>query len=70
MKYGVTGVINMRSEYHYTLHEDLLQMHLLLLPTDDNEAPTLEHLREGVEFIADQIEQGAIPEYCSGFPAT
>jgi len=55
---GITGVVNMRSEYHYTLHEDLLNIHYLLLPTDDNEAPTIEHLHQGVEFIAEQVSSG------------
>jgi len=55
---GITGVVNMRSEYHYTMHEDFLHVHYLLLPTDDNEAPTIEHLHQGVDFIRDQIEQG------------
>jgi len=58
VKYGITGVINMRSEYHYTLHKDLIKIHLLLLPTDDNEAPSIEHLHQGVDFIKDQVEQG------------
>ncbi|MEM7009215.1 MAG: dual specificity protein phosphatase family protein [Thermodesulfobacteriota bacterium] len=59
-RYGITGVINMRSEYHYTLHKDLMNIHLLLLPTDDNEAPTIEHLHQGVDFIRGQVEQGGI----------
>ena len=58
VKYGITGVINMRSEYNYTLHKDLINIHLLLLPTDDNEAPTLEHLHQGVDFIRAQVEEG------------
>jgi len=33
-------------------------MHLLLLPTDDNEAPTLEHLHEGVDFIRKIVKEG------------
>lgn len=57
-KNGITGVINMRSEYHYTLHKDLINIHLLLLPTDDNEAPTLEHLHQGVSFIKDRVGEG------------
>ncbi len=57
-RHGVTGVINMRSEYHYTLHKDLSEVHLLLLPTDDNEAPTIEHLREGVDFIKKIVKEG------------
>ena len=57
-KYGITGVINMRSEYNYTLRKDLMHIHLLLLPTDDNEAPTIEHLHQGVDFITSQVEQG------------
>lgn len=57
-RHGVTGVINMRSEYHYTLHKDLSKIHLLLLPTDDNEAPTLEHLHEGVDFIKERVQEG------------
>ncbi len=57
-RYGITGVVNMRSEYRYTFHEDLLNIHYLLLPTDDNEAPTIEHLYQGVQFIKEQISEG------------
>lgn len=58
VRYGITGVINMRSEYNYSLQKDLTNIHLLLLPTDDNQAPTIEHLNEGVEFISDRVEEG------------
>lgn len=57
-RYGITGIINMRSEYNYSLHKDLTNIHLLLLPTDDNEAPTIQHLNEGVEFISNRVEEG------------
>jgi len=57
-RHGITGVINMRSEYHYTLQKDLSKIHLLLLPTDDNEAPSIEHLHEGVDFIQERIDEG------------
>ena len=57
-RYGITGVVNMRGEYHYTLHEDFLNIHYLLLPTDDNDAPTIEHLHQGVEFIREQVANG------------
>jgi len=52
------GVVNMRREYHYTLHEDLPNIHYLLLPTDDNQAPTIEHLHQGVDFIREQVSNG------------
>ena len=59
------GVINMRSEYHYTLHEDLLNIHYLLLPTDDNQAPTIEHLHQGGDFIKEQVSNGGkVYIYC------
>jgi len=57
-RYGINGVINMRSEYNYSIRKDLTEIHLLLLPTDDNEAPTIEHLHQGVDFIRDQVEEG------------
>jgi len=58
VRYGITGVVNMRNEYHYTLHEDFLNIHYLLLPTDDNDAPTIEHLHQGVDFIRNQVSNG------------
>lgn len=55
---GVTGIINMRSEYTYTYHSEVHEVHILLLPTDDNAAPSIEHLEEGVIFIRECTGEG------------
>lgn len=55
---GVTGVINMRLEYDYRAEIGGLPVAYLHLPTEDNSAPTLDHLRQGAEFITAQIAAG------------
>ncbi len=55
---GVTGFVNMRSEYDYAQKVALPGVRYLYLPTDDNTPPTLESLTRGVEFIREQVEQG------------
>jgi dual specificity MAP kinase phosphatase len=52
---GVTGVVNMRSEYNYEHIFDFGSIRYLHLPTTDNEAPTLEHLSAGVDFIRKEV---------------
>ncbi|MCU0498962.1 MAG: dual specificity protein phosphatase family protein [Anaerolineae bacterium] len=57
-KRGVTGFINMRSEYDYARkfrHGDTRYLHL---PTPDNEAPSLDHLCKGVDFIREEVGKG------------
>jgi protein-tyrosine phosphatase len=55
---GVTGFVNMRSEYDYARHVTLPDVQYLQLPTVDNTAPSLENLMKGVEFIRAQVEKG------------
>ncbi len=62
---GLTGVINMRSEYNYEQLVDFGSVRYLHLPTIDNEAPTLEHLSEGVDFIRQELDQaGKVYIHC------
>jgi protein tyrosine phosphatase (PTP) superfamily phosphohydrolase (DUF442 family) len=54
---GITAVINMRIEFDD--HEaEIAPPRYLYLPTVDDMAPSLEHLREGVAFIEQEIERG------------
>lgn len=55
---GVTGVVNMRDEYDYESELDGLNLHYLRLATIDNTPPSLEHLKQGVEFIRREIDAG------------
>lgn len=57
--WGVGGVVNMRGEYNYSKVVDPLGLPLkfLHLPTVDNDAPSLLHLKQGVDFIREHIQQ-------------
>jgi predicted protein tyrosine phosphatase len=61
---GITAVVNMRIE----LDDEAMGIapsRYLCLPTVDDSAPTLEQLRQGVEFIAAEIERGgAVYVHC------
>jgi hypothetical protein len=54
---GITGVVNMRIEYDDAV-AGIAPQRYLYLPTVDDDAPTLEHLRQGSAFIRDEIAQG------------
>ncbi len=54
---GVTAVVNMRSEFDDRA-AGIAPPRYLYLPTEDDDAPTLEQLRRGVEFIAQEIARG------------
>lgn len=54
---GITSVVNMRGEYDEGKH-GYAPPQYCHLPTVDNHAPTLEHLREGVRFIQGELEAG------------
>ncbi len=54
---GITAVVNMRIEWD-DLALGLAPQRYLYLPTVDDGAPTLDHLRQGVDFIADECRQG------------
>lgn len=54
---GITAVIDMRAESSADNTASPAARHLHL-PTVDDETPTLEQLREGIDFIAAEIAQG------------
>jgi dual specificity MAP kinase phosphatase len=54
---GVTAVVNMRVEFDDN-DAGIAPEHYLYLPTVDDDPPTLEQLRAGVAFIADEIARG------------
>ncbi len=57
--WGVGAVVNMRGEYNYSKVVDPLDLPLtfLHLPTVDNDAPSLLHLKQGVDFIREHVQQ-------------
>jgi predicted protein tyrosine phosphatase len=54
---GITAVVNLRTEFDDN-HAGVAPARYLYLPTINNEAPTLEQLGKGVDFIAAEIGQG------------
>jgi hypothetical protein len=54
---GVTAVVNLRVEWD-DLALGLAPERYLYLPTVDDAAPSLGHLRQGAEFIAEELERG------------
>lgn len=54
---GFTGVVNMRIERDDAA-EGLSLEHYLHLPTVDDDAPSIEHLDQGVDFIRQVIKSG------------
>jgi protein tyrosine phosphatase (PTP) superfamily phosphohydrolase (DUF442 family) len=54
---GVTAVVNLRAEFDDN-DASIAPARYLHLPTVDDEAPTLDQLREGVTFIAAEIARG------------
>jgi hypothetical protein len=65
-RWGVTGVINLRTEFDDAAHGLTLE-HYCHLPTVDDEAPTVEHLNKGVEFIRQVIDGGGkVYIHCAG----
>ena len=54
---GVTAVVNMRVEFDDN-EAGIAPARYLHLPTVDDEPPTLEQLRQGVAFIAEEIARG------------
>lgn len=56
---GVTAIVNMRDELEADDNvSGIIPSRYLRLPTIDDEAPMLEHLRAGVAFITEEIERG------------
>lgn len=61
---GVTAVVNMRTEFDDEA-AGIAPPRYLHLPTIDDEPPSLEHLRAGVDFITKEIERGgAVYVHC------
>ncbi len=61
---GFTAIVNMRAEYDYSVLLDFGPVHYLHLPTEDNEAPSLEHLSEGARFIEEEERRGKVYIHC------
>lgn len=61
---GITAVVNLRIEYD-DVEAGVASEHYLHLPVVDDAAPTLEQLRIGCAFIAQEIERGgAVYVHC------
>lgn len=61
---GITSVVNLREEFD-DAQRGLVLNRYLYLPTTDGEAPTLEHIRAGVAFIHQALQQGdAVYVHC------
>ncbi|MEZ4670817.1 MAG: dual specificity protein phosphatase [Anaerolineae bacterium] len=56
-KWGITGTVNMRSEYDDAAAGIAASRHVNL-STEDNTAPTMDELRRGITFIEQEIEAG------------
>jgi predicted protein tyrosine phosphatase len=54
---GITAVVNLRIEFDDN-DAGIAPSRYLYLPTVDDSAPTLEHLRQGATFIAEEIGRG------------
>ncbi len=64
--HGLTHGVNLRLEFDDAAH-DLALPHYCYLPTIDDDAPSLEHLREGMAFIRQAIaEGGRVYIHCAG----
>jgi hypothetical protein len=55
---GVTGVLNLRMEY-CDRDAGIAPAAYLRLPTVDDEAPTVDQLKQGIAFIEDQMRKAA-----------
>ncbi len=63
---GITGVVNLRTEFDDAAHGLALE-HYCHLPTIDDDAPTLEHLQQGVDFMQRVITDGGkVYVHCAG----
>ena len=63
---GVRHCVNMRVEFDDAAH-GLATEYYCYLPTEDDHAPTMEHLRRGVAFVEQAVSQGAaVYVHCGG----
>jgi protein-tyrosine phosphatase len=54
---GITAVVNLRIEFD-DARAGIAPSQYLYLPTVDDHAPSLEHLSEGAQFIANAVKNG------------
>jgi hypothetical protein len=65
-RWGINGVVNLRTEFDDAAH-GLTLVHYCHLPTVDDEAPSLDHLRAGADFIRHVIDGGGrVYIHCAG----
>ncbi len=65
-QWGVSGVVNLRTEYDDAAH-GLTLVDYCHLPTIDDDAPTIEHLQRGADFMRDVIKGGGkVYVHCAG----
>lgn len=65
-KAGITGLVNLRTEFDDAAHGLALERYCHL-PTVDDEAPTLAHLQQGVDFIREVVSDGgSVYIHCAG----
>ena len=65
-QWGIFGTVNMRIEFDDATH-DLALEEYCYLPTVDEQAPTLEHLKQGVTFIKRIVSGGGkVYIHCAG----
>lgn len=63
---GVTGDVNLRTEFDDAAHGLALE-HYCHLPTIDDDAPTPDHLQQGADFIQRVIDgDGIVYVHCAG----
>lgn len=55
---GITGIVNMREDYHSDIEKGVEGPHHLHLVTKDNTPPKVDDLVRGAEFIRDEISNG------------
>lgn len=66
IRQGFTHGVNLRIEYDDAAHGLALPGYCYL-PTVDDDAPTMEHLQEGVRFIAEAVQAGGkVYVHCAG----
>lgn len=55
---GITGIVNMREDYHSDIEKGVEGSYHLHLATRDNTPPKIDDLMRGAEFIRDEIDKG------------
>jgi protein-tyrosine phosphatase len=65
-QWAISGVVNLRTEFDDAAHGLALE-HYCHLPTVDDDAPSLDHLRTGADFVRREIEGGGkVYIHCAG----